>query len=75
MKRFYIIRKDWQLSLFGEKTLTLIHGRIGQWSVQKTLCLSDEKVLDATLARLLKKRAGRAYLVCDEPPSHTEREE
>ena len=75
MKRFYIIRKDWQLSLFGGKTLTLIHGRIGRWSVQKTVCLPDEKVLDATLAKLLKKRAGRAYLVCDEPPSHPEREE
>jgi len=61
MRRYYIIRKDWQLSLFGEKTLTLIHGRIGRWSVQKTLCLSDERALDATLARLLKKRAGRSY--------------
>jgi len=75
MRRFYIIRKDWQLSLFGGKTLTLIHGRIGQWSVQKTLCIPDEKVLDATLASLLKKRAGRSYLVCENPPSHTDRRE
>lgn len=62
MRRFYIIRKDWQMPLFGGKTLTLIHGRIGRWSVQKTLCLQDEKALDATLSKLLKKRAGRSYL-------------
>jgi len=75
MRRFYIIRRDWQLPLFEGKTLTLTHGRIGRWSVQKTVCLTDEKALDATLASLLKKRAGRSYLVCETPPSHTEREE
>ena len=61
MWRFYIIRKDWQLSLFGEKTLTLIHGRIGRWSVQKTVCLQDEKVLEAVLSKILKIRAKRFY--------------
>ncbi len=61
MRRFYIIRKDWQLSLFGGKTLTLIHGRIGRWSVQKTVCLQDEKVLDTVLSKILKIRAKRFY--------------
>ncbi len=69
MRRFYIIRRDWQLSLFGGKTLTLIHGRIGRWSVQKTVCFPDEKVLDATLASLLKIRAGRSYLSGNRPLS------
>ncbi|HPH11835.1 MAG TPA: WGR domain-containing protein [Thermotogota bacterium] len=61
MRRFYIIRKDWQMPLFGGKTLTLIHGRIGRWSVQKTVCLQDEKVLEAVLSKILKIRAKRFY--------------
>ncbi len=63
MRRFYIIRRDWQMPLFGGKTLTLIHGRIGQWCAQKTLCVLDEKVLDTSLTKILKIKVGRSYVI------------
>jgi predicted DNA-binding WGR domain protein len=61
MKRFYIIRKDWQLSLFGGKTITLVHGRIGRWSVQKTLCLGDEAYSQFYLDSIVKTRKNHRY--------------
>jgi len=61
MRRFYIIRKDWQLSLFGGKTLTLIHGRIGRWSVQKTVWLGDATTLQKRVDSIVKARRNHHY--------------
>jgi len=61
MRRFYIIRTNWQVPLFGGQTLTTIHGRIGRWGCVKTICLEDPAILQEHLESILENRERHQY--------------